>query len=127
VAERVPVYAGASEITTRDCIATARIAEEIGGVAGLSVLTSTTKPLSFAACLRFLSVTFTPCTLPALLALPVLPPLLLPQATRLNANTKANFILTKFLIFISILKIIMLLSSFILFNGAKKVYKNFPC
>lgn len=36
---RVPVYAGASEITTRDCIKTARMAAEIGGVAALSVLT----------------------------------------------------------------------------------------
>lgn len=39
VAGRVPVYAGASEITTRDCIATARMAAEVGGVAALSVLT----------------------------------------------------------------------------------------
>lgn len=39
VAGRVPVYAGASEITTRDCIRTARMVDEIGGVAGLSVLT----------------------------------------------------------------------------------------
>ncbi|WP_342372250.1 dihydrodipicolinate synthase family protein [Propioniciclava soli] len=39
VAGRVPVYAGASEITTRDCIATARMVAGIGGVAGLSVLT----------------------------------------------------------------------------------------
>jgi 4-hydroxy-tetrahydrodipicolinate synthase len=38
-AGRVPVYAGASEITTRDCIRTARMVEEVGGVAGLSVLT----------------------------------------------------------------------------------------
>jgi len=38
-AGRVPVYAGASGITTRDCIAAARVAESIGGVAGLSVLT----------------------------------------------------------------------------------------
>lgn len=36
---RVPVYAGASEITTRDCIRTARMAESIGGVSALSVLT----------------------------------------------------------------------------------------
>ena len=36
---RVPVYAGASEITTRDCIKTATMAAEIGGVAALSVLT----------------------------------------------------------------------------------------
>lgn len=36
---RVPVYAGASEITTRDCIATARMAESVGGVSALSVLT----------------------------------------------------------------------------------------
>lgn len=39
VAGRVPVYAGASEITTRDCIATAAMVREVGGVAGLSVLT----------------------------------------------------------------------------------------
>lgn len=39
VAGRVPIYAGASEITTRDCIATAAMVEKIGGVAGLSVLT----------------------------------------------------------------------------------------
>lgn len=39
VAGRVPVYAGASEITTRDCIATALMAEQVGGVAALSVLT----------------------------------------------------------------------------------------
>ncbi len=39
VAGRVPIYAGASEITTRDCIATAAMVERIGGVAGLSVLT----------------------------------------------------------------------------------------
>lgn len=39
VAGRVPVYAGASEITTRDCVRTARMVAEIGGVAGLSVLT----------------------------------------------------------------------------------------
>lgn len=36
---RVPVYAGASEITTRDCIKTAKMAAEIGGVSALSVLT----------------------------------------------------------------------------------------
>lgn len=39
VAGRVPVYAGASEITTRDCIATAAMADEVGGVDALSVLT----------------------------------------------------------------------------------------
>ncbi len=39
VAGRVPIYAGASEITTRDCIATAAMVEKVGGVAGLSVLT----------------------------------------------------------------------------------------
>jgi 4-hydroxy-tetrahydrodipicolinate synthase len=39
VAGRVPIYAGASEITTRDCIATAAMVERIGGVTGLSVLT----------------------------------------------------------------------------------------
>ncbi len=36
---RVPVYAGASEITTRDCIRTARMVSEVGGVSALSVLT----------------------------------------------------------------------------------------
>lgn len=36
---RVPVYAGASEITTRDSIRTARMAQEVGGVSALSVLT----------------------------------------------------------------------------------------
>ena len=36
---RVPLYAGASEITTRDCIKTARMVEAIGGVSALSVLT----------------------------------------------------------------------------------------
>ncbi|PWH07312.1 4-hydroxy-tetrahydrodipicolinate synthase [Brachybacterium endophyticum] len=36
---RVPVYAGASEITTRDCIRTARMVESVGGVDALSVLT----------------------------------------------------------------------------------------
>lgn len=39
VAGRVPVYAGASEITTRDCIATAAMVESVGQVAALSVLT----------------------------------------------------------------------------------------
>ncbi|WP_127127091.1 4-hydroxy-tetrahydrodipicolinate synthase [Georgenia sp. SYP-B2076] len=39
VAGRVPVYAGASEITTRDCIKTAQMVQEIGGVSALSVLT----------------------------------------------------------------------------------------
>lgn len=39
VAGRVPVYAGASEITTRDCVKTARMAAEVGGVDALSVLT----------------------------------------------------------------------------------------
>ncbi len=38
-AGRVPVYAGASEITTRDCIKLARLAESIGGVSAVSVLT----------------------------------------------------------------------------------------
>lgn len=38
-AGRVPVYAGASEITTRDCIKLAKLAESIGGVSALSVLT----------------------------------------------------------------------------------------
>lgn len=38
-AGRVPVYCGASEITTRDCIATAKMVQEIGGVSALSVLT----------------------------------------------------------------------------------------
>jgi len=36
---RVPVYAGASEITTRDCIKTAKMVAEVGGVSALSVLT----------------------------------------------------------------------------------------
>lgn len=36
---RVAVYAGASEITTRDCVRTAKLAAEIGGVDALSVLT----------------------------------------------------------------------------------------
>ncbi|MBS5748931.1 MULTISPECIES: 4-hydroxy-tetrahydrodipicolinate synthase [Actinotignum] len=36
---RVPVYAGASEITTRDCIKTAHMVQEVGGVSALSVLT----------------------------------------------------------------------------------------
>lgn len=39
VAGRVPIYAGASEITTRDCIATAKMAAHIGGISALSVLT----------------------------------------------------------------------------------------
>lgn len=39
VANRVPVYAGASEITTRDCIKTAQMAQSIGGISALSVLT----------------------------------------------------------------------------------------
>ena len=38
-AGRVPIYAGASEITTRDCIKTARMVQAVGGVVGLSVLT----------------------------------------------------------------------------------------
>ncbi|MFF2446454.1 4-hydroxy-tetrahydrodipicolinate synthase [Neobacillus sp. NPDC058068] len=38
-AGRVPVYCGASEITTRDCIQTAQMVQEIGGVSALSVLT----------------------------------------------------------------------------------------
>jgi 4-hydroxy-tetrahydrodipicolinate synthase len=38
-AGRVPVYCGASEITTRDCIKTAQMVESIGGVSALSVLT----------------------------------------------------------------------------------------
>ncbi|MBK8447142.1 MAG: dihydrodipicolinate synthase family protein [Micropruina sp.] len=36
---RVAVYAGASEITTRDCVKTAKLAAEVGGVDALSVLT----------------------------------------------------------------------------------------
>jgi 4-hydroxy-tetrahydrodipicolinate synthase len=36
---RVPVYCGASEITTRDCIQTAQMVQEVGGVSALSVLT----------------------------------------------------------------------------------------
>ncbi|MGI8385184.1 4-hydroxy-tetrahydrodipicolinate synthase [Robertmurraya sp. P23] len=39
IAGRVPIYAGASEITTRDCIKTARLAEEVGGISAVSVLT----------------------------------------------------------------------------------------
>jgi 4-hydroxy-tetrahydrodipicolinate synthase len=39
VAGRVPVYAGASEINTRDCVRTARMVVEVGGVSALSVLT----------------------------------------------------------------------------------------
>ena len=39
VAGRVPVLAGAGEISTRECVRTARMVEEVGGVAGLSVLT----------------------------------------------------------------------------------------
>lgn len=38
-AGRVPVYAGASEITTRSAVEVARTAQEIGGVSALSVLT----------------------------------------------------------------------------------------
>lgn len=38
-ARRVPVYCGASEITTRDCIQTAKMVQEVGGVSALSVLT----------------------------------------------------------------------------------------
>lgn len=38
-AGRVAVYAGASEITTRDCIKTVHMAQEVGGVDALSVLT----------------------------------------------------------------------------------------
>ncbi|MGD6944114.1 4-hydroxy-tetrahydrodipicolinate synthase [Cytobacillus gottheilii] len=38
-AGRVPIYCGASEITTRDCIETAQMAKYVGGVAALSVLT----------------------------------------------------------------------------------------
>jgi 4-hydroxy-tetrahydrodipicolinate synthase len=36
---RVPVYAGASEITTNDCIKTAQLAESVGGISAVSVLT----------------------------------------------------------------------------------------
>ncbi|MBM4761042.1 4-hydroxy-tetrahydrodipicolinate synthase [Bacillus sp. B15-48] len=39
VAGRVPVYAGASEITTKDCIQTAQLAESVGGISAVSVLT----------------------------------------------------------------------------------------
>ena len=39
VAGRVPIYAGASEITTKDCIQTAQLAESIGGISAVSVLT----------------------------------------------------------------------------------------
>ena len=38
-AGRVPVYAGASEITTRNAVEAARTAQEVGGVSALSVLT----------------------------------------------------------------------------------------
>ena len=38
-ARRVPIYCGASEITTRDCIQTAKMVQEVGGVSALSVLT----------------------------------------------------------------------------------------
>jgi 4-hydroxy-tetrahydrodipicolinate synthase len=38
-AGRVPVYAGASEITTRDCIKTTQLAESVGGISAVSVLT----------------------------------------------------------------------------------------
>ena len=38
-AGRVPIYCGASEITTRDCIKTARMVQAVGGIAALSVLT----------------------------------------------------------------------------------------
>lgn len=38
-AGRVPIYAGASEITTRDCIKTVHMVQEVGGVAAFSVLT----------------------------------------------------------------------------------------
>jgi 4-hydroxy-tetrahydrodipicolinate synthase len=38
-AGRVPIYAGASEITTRDCIKTAQMAESVGGISAVSVLT----------------------------------------------------------------------------------------
>lgn len=39
VAGRVPVYAGAGEITTLDCIRTASMVQSVGGVSALSVLT----------------------------------------------------------------------------------------
>ncbi len=39
VAGRVPVYAGASEITTRDCIKTMHMINDVGGVDAVSVLT----------------------------------------------------------------------------------------
>ncbi|MCL6573998.1 MAG: dihydrodipicolinate synthase family protein, partial [Bacillus sp. (in: Bacteria)] len=38
-AGRVPVYCGASEITTRDSIQTAQMVQDVGGVSALSVLT----------------------------------------------------------------------------------------
>jgi len=38
-AGRVPIYCGASEITTQDCIQTAQMVQDIGGVSALSVLT----------------------------------------------------------------------------------------
>ena len=39
VSGRVPIYAGASEITTRDCVKTVRMVQDVGGVAAFSVLT----------------------------------------------------------------------------------------
>ena len=39
VAGRVPIYAGASEITTPDCLKTVQLAHDVGGVTALSVLT----------------------------------------------------------------------------------------
>lgn len=39
VGGRVPIYAGASEITTRDAIKTAQMIQEVGGVSAVSVLT----------------------------------------------------------------------------------------
>lgn len=38
-AGRVPIYAGASEITTRDCLKIVRMVHEVGGVDAFSVLT----------------------------------------------------------------------------------------
>jgi 4-hydroxy-tetrahydrodipicolinate synthase len=39
VAGRVPIYAGASEITTKECIKTTQLAESVGGISAVSVLT----------------------------------------------------------------------------------------
>lgn len=38
-AERVPIYVGVSEITTKDCLKTIELIEKIGGISAISVLT----------------------------------------------------------------------------------------